>query len=52
MNMKGFITFEGGECSGKTTVINAISKVLEEKNINYIVTREPGGIRIAEKPRW
>ena len=51
MKMKGFITFEGGECSGKTTVINAICKVLEEKNIKYITTREPGGIRIAEEIR-
>ena len=51
MEMKGFITFEGGECSGKTTVINAITKVFEEKNIDFISTREPGGIRIAEDIR-
>jgi len=51
MKMKGFITFEGGECSGKTTVINAITKVFDEKNIKYISTREPGGIRIAEDIR-
>ena len=49
--MKNFITFEGGECSGKTTVINAIIKKLEELNIPYISTREPGGIRIAEDIR-
>ena len=51
MKMKGFISFEGGECSGKTTVINAITKVFDEKNIKYISTREPGGIRIAEDIR-
>ena len=51
MKMKGFITFEGGECSGKTTVINAICKLFDEKNIDYITTREPGGITIAEKIR-
>ena len=51
MKMKGFITFEGGECSGKTTVINAICKKLEELNIDFITTREPGGIRIAEDIR-
>ena len=51
MKMKGFITFEGGECSGKTTVINALCKVFEQKNIKYITTREPGGIRIAEDIR-
>lgn len=51
MEMKGFITLEGGECSGKTTIINAITKVFNEKNIDYISTREPGGIRIAEDIR-
>ena len=51
MNMKNFITFEGGECSGKTTVINEIQKKLNELNIDYILTREPGGIRIAEDIR-
>ena len=51
MEMKGFITFEGGECSGKTTVINAISEEFKKRNIDFIVTREPGGIRIAEDIR-
>lgn len=48
-----FITFEGGEGSGKSTVIKEISKKLEEKNIKFIVTREPGGkdIDISEKIR-
>ncbi len=50
--MKGlFITFEGGECSGKTTIITELCKRLEEKNISYISTREPGGIDIAEQIR-
>ncbi|MCI9652826.1 MAG: dTMP kinase [Acholeplasmatales bacterium] len=50
--MKGlFITFEGGECSGKTTIIQELCKVLEEKKIPYISTREPGGIDIAEQIR-
>lgn len=51
MNMKNFITFEGGECSGKTTIIAEVCKKLEELNIEYITTREPGGIRIAEDIR-
>ena len=46
-----FITFEGGECSGKTSIINSLCKVLEEKNISYISTREPGGIEISEQIR-
>ncbi len=50
--MKGlFITFEGGECSGKTTIIQELCKTLEEKKIPYISTREPGGIDIAEQIR-
>lgn len=51
MEMKKFITFEGGECSGKTTIIAEVCKKFEELNIEYITTREPGGIRIAEDIR-
>ena len=51
MNMKNFITLEGGECSGKTTIIESLIKKLDELNIKYITTREPGGIRIAEDIR-
>jgi len=51
MDMKNFITFEGGECSGKTTIIQEIIKKFNELNIDYIQTREPGGIRIAEDIR-
>lgn len=50
--MKGvFITFEGGECSGKTTIIKKLCRVLDERGIKYISTREPGGIDIAEQIR-
>lgn len=50
--MKGlFITFEGGECSGKTTIIKELCQELEKRNIAYISTREPGGIDIAEQIR-
>ena len=49
--MKNFITFEGGECSGKTTIIGELSKLFDELKIKYITTREPGGIKIAEKIR-
>ncbi len=52
MKDKGlFITFEGGEGSGKTTLIKALGKKLEEMNIGYMVTREPGGSTIAEEIR-
>ena len=49
--MKNFITFEGGECSGKTTVINYIKEEFDKRGIKYITTREPGGIKISEKIR-
>ncbi|HJF32848.1 MAG TPA: dTMP kinase [Sporosarcina psychrophila] len=52
MIQKGiFITFEGPEGAGKTTVIKELYKRLEDKGLDVILTREPGGIRIAEKIR-
>lgn len=46
-----FITFEGGEGVGKTTLINAIAKFLTDKNEAVVVTREPGGTQIGEDIR-
>ncbi|MFB7141585.1 dTMP kinase [Gottfriedia sp. NPDC056225] len=46
-----FITFEGPEGAGKTTIINMVSEELRNKGVNFISTREPGGIRIAESIR-
>ena len=46
-----FITFEGPEGAGKTTVIQKITERLEQENIDVLPTREPGGIEIAEKIR-
>lgn len=46
-----FITLEGGEGSGKTTMIHEIGRRLDELGIRYVATREPGGIEIAEKIR-
>jgi dTMP kinase len=46
-----FITFEGGEGSGKTTLIQALVKWLKEHQIDCVATREPGGSDIAEKIR-
>ena len=52
MVQKGvFITFEGPEGAGKTTVIKELYKRMEEEGLKVILTREPGGIRIAEKIR-
>jgi len=49
-NMAAFITFEGPEGSGKTTVLNQINKLLSE-NYNVISTREPGGVSTGEEIR-
>ena len=46
-----FIVFEGPDGSGKTSIINEISKFFCEKNIEHIVTREPGGSPLSEKLR-
>ncbi len=45
------IAFEGGEGSGKGTIIKAIAKYLEEKGEKVIITREPGGTEIGEQIR-
>lgn len=51
--MKGiFITIEGPDGAGKTSVIKELGPLLEnELNIPLVLTREPGGIPIAEKIR-
>ncbi len=46
-----FIVFEGGEGSGKSTMIDMIYNWLKENGFNVIKTREPGGISIAEQIR-
>lgn len=51
MNCNLFITFEGPEGAGKTTVIQKIAERLAEENMDVLATREPGGIEIAEKIR-
>ena len=42
--MRGkFITLEGIEGSGKSTSLDTISKILETLDIEFIITKEPGG---------
>jgi len=50
--MRGyFITFEGPDGSGKTTVATAVCEELKKRGYEVIHTREPGGIEISEKIR-
>lgn len=46
-----FITVEGGEGAGKTTVLTSLVHQLKAKGYDVLSTREPGGIDIAEKIR-
>ena len=46
-----FITFEGGEGSGKTTIASLVEQKLTQEGYKVILTREPGGVEIAEKIR-
>lgn len=46
-----FITFEGPDGSGKTTVSKGVYNNLIAAGVNAIYTREPGGIDIAEQIR-
>ena len=50
--MRGlFITFEGTEGAGKSTLIKEIEKWLTQKGIDFVSVREPGGTVLAEKMR-
>tara|TARA_B100001175_G_scaffold313475_1_gene321134 strand:- start:683 stop:1333 length:651 start_codon:yes stop_codon:yes gene_type:complete len=51
-NLQGiFITFEGGEGTGKSTQSKLLYEHLINKNINTILTREPGGCLESEEIR-
>lgn len=46
-----FITFEGNDGSGKTTISTRIFEKMKELGYPVLYTREPGGIDIAEQIR-
>lgn len=50
--MKGlWVSFEGGEGSGKTTLIEALDEKLRAEGFDTLRTREPGGVPVSEKIR-
>jgi dTMP kinase len=46
-----FITFEGGEGSGKSTQARLLAERLKYAGIDTLLTREPGGSQFAEQLR-
>ena len=46
-----FVTFEGPEGSGKSTVLKEIARRLEAEGIAVVTTREPGGSPVGEEVR-
>lgn len=49
--MSLFITFEGGEGCGKSTVLAKINTLLQAEGHQTLVSREPGGTEISEQIR-
>ncbi len=46
-----FVSLEGGEGAGKTTVLNALREALQQAGHEVVSTREPGGTPMAEQIR-
>ena len=46
-----FITVEGVEGCGKTTIIKMVYETLVNQNYDILLTREPGGVKISEQIR-
>lgn len=49
--MNKFVTFEGGEGCGKSTLIGLLVNYFQENGINFLTTREPGGLDVCEEIR-
>lgn len=46
-----FITFEGGEGAGKSTIVERLAQDLRDRGFDVVATREPGGSKLGEQIR-
>ena len=46
-----FITFEGGEGCGKTTQIKLLAGYLQKRDVDVVLTKEPGGTPVGQELR-
>ncbi len=46
-----FVTFEGGDGAGKTTLVKGLTHHLEERGLNVLATRAPGGTPLGQRIR-
>ena len=51
LNNRRFISFEGTEGAGKSTAINCLKQWFNERGVDPIISREPGGTPLAEEIR-
>lgn len=51
MTNSKFITFEGVDCAGKTTILPILADHLRERGWRVVTFREPGGTKISEQIR-
>ncbi len=46
-----FVTFEGGDGAGKTTLVHGIARILEHRGLPILMTRAPGGTELGQRVR-
>ena len=51
MTLGLLITFEGPDGSGKSSVLESVAQEFQKQGREVVITREPGGVPIAEKIR-